>query len=434
MTKRIRARERDTILQSLRAGVTPSIGLQHIQVGRIQEIRALDRDIDMIIDGGSAFRLVYGDYGSGKTFFLTLIKSIALEKKLVTASADLSPDRRIHATQGQARNLYSELMRNISTRTKPDGNAMVNIVEKFITSSIELAKAKGIDPDIIISEKLAEMADHVGGYDFTFVIRAYYQGYITSNEDKKTSAIRWLRAEYSTKTQAFKALGVRTIISDVTFYDSLKLMAILVTKAGYTGLLINLDEMVNLYKLSNTKSRTANYEQLLRILNDCLQGHSSHIGFILGGTPEFLLDERKGLFSYEALRSRLSENSFAKQAGVTDYSSPALKLSNLTPEELFVLLKNIRNVFSSGDPANHSVSDEGLESFLNHCNETIGSSYFKTPRNTIRSFIDLLTVLDGSPHMQWEDLFQSTMIYKDDNSENETKASTKTDALAEFSL
>lgn len=432
MTKRIRAKERDTIIQSLRAGVSPSLGLQHIQVGRIQEVRAIKRDIERVADGGSAFRLVVGEFGSGKTFFLQLIRSIALEKKLVTASADLSPDRRIHASKGQARNLYCELMRNISTRTKPDGNAIVNIVEKFISNSIEQAKQRDVSPDLIITEKLAELADHVGGYDFTHVIRAYYQGYVDSDEIKKTAAIRWLRAEYTTKTQAVKSLGVRTIISDVSFYDSLKLMGLFVTKAGYSGLLVSLDEMVNLYKLNNTKSRTANYEQLLRILNDCLQGHSAHIGFILGGTPEFLTDERKGLFSYEALRSRLSENNFAKQAGVPDYSSPALKLSNLTPEELFVLLKNIRNVFSFGDPANHSVSDEGLESFLNHCNETIGSQYFKTPRNTIRSFIDLLTVLDGSPHMKWEDLIRSSTM--ENNTVEDGTTSSKSDSLAEFSL
>lgn len=434
MIKRIRSKERDTILQSLKAGVTPSVGIQHIQVGRAEEIRALNSDIDRIADGGSAFRLVVGEYGSGKTFFLSLIRSIALEKQLVCASADLSPDRRIHASGGQARSLYSELMKNMSTRTKTDGNALICIVEKFISSAINEANAQSLDPEGVIKAKLAILSEYVGGYDFTYVISSYYKGHTTSNDKLKTAAIRWLRAEFSTKTQALKAVGVRSIITDATFYESLKLMALFIHLAGYKGLLINLDEMVNVYKLHNTKARTSNYEQILRMLNDCLQGNSEHIGFILGGTPEFLTDERKGLYSYEALRSRLSENAFAKQAGITDYSAPALKLTNLTPEELFVLLRNIRNVYHSGDEDKFTISDHGLESFLSHCNESIGSSYFKTPRNTIKSFIDLLTVLESSTNLKWEDLINSVEVEDENTSASEVPKESQLGALTEFSL
>lgn len=434
MTKLIRTKERDTILQSLRTGVTPSIGIQHIQVGRIKEINALDGDINRIVDGGAAFRFIIGEFGSGKTFFLNLVKNIALEKKLVTVSADLSPDRRIHASQGQARSLYSELMKNISTRTKPDGNAMVSIVEKFITKAMGEAKSQNIDTVIVINNELAEISDYVGGYDFTSVISSYYQGYLDSNEKLKSNAIRWLRAEFTTKRQALKALGVRSIITDNNFYDSLKLMSLFVVKAGYNGMLINLDEMVNVFKLHNSQARSSNYEQILRILNDCIQGNASNIGFILGGTPEFLFDERKGLYSYEALRSRLSENTFAKDAGVVDYDSPALQLSNLAPEELYVLLKNIRHVYAQGKVEDYLVEDKCLETFLFHCNKTIGSAYFKTPRNTIKSFIDLLSVLDTSPELTFGDLIKSVNIDSESLSDDTIPNEKKENSLTEFSL
>ena len=412
-SKRLRPKERDSIIQSLKAGVTPKIGLQHIQVGRVNEVQALIRDIERIADGGSAFRLVIGDYGSGKTFFLEVIRSIAQEKKLVTVNADLSPDRRLHASSGQAQSLYAELMRNLGTRNKPDGNALTSIVERFITTARKSSDADSVPVDTIIQEQLSSLTELVGGYDFAKVIEAYWKAHETGNEHLKFCAVRWLRAEYSTKTEARNDLDVRTIISDTSFYDHLKLMSLFVRQAGYDGLLVNLDELVNLYKLTNKQARTSNYEQILRILNDCLQGSAEHLGFLMGGTPEFLLDPRRGLYSYEALQTRLAENTFAKRAGVTDYSSPTLHLANLSPEELYILLKNLRHVFASGDREDYLVPDEALLAFLNHCSKQIGDAYFRTPRNTIKAFVDMLEVLQQNPQIAWQELVGSIDIKKD---------------------
>lgn len=434
---KIRSKERDAIIQSLKSGVTPKIGIQHIQVGRSNELKALYRDIERVCDGGAAFRLIIGDYGSGKTFFLSVVRSIALEKMLVTVNADLSPDRRIHASQGQARNLYSELMRNIATRTKPDGNALSSIVEKFITIARQEANKEGIDVSEAIQNRLYALSDLVGGYDFAKVIEAYWNGHENSDDQLKSNAIRWLRAEYTTKTDARNDLGVRTIISDNHFYDALKLMSLFVKQAGYNGLMVNLDELVNLFKLHSTQARTSNYEQILRILNDCLQGSAENIGFLLGGTPEFLYDTRKGLYSYEALQTRLAENSFAQQANVIDYSSPALKLASLTPEELFILLKNLRHIFASGDPEEYLLDDNALKSFLNHCNKTIGSAYFTTPRNTIKAFINLLSVLEQNPQMDWQDFIANTSIEAEkpsDMEDDETEQGDENSELASFKL
>lgn len=417
VVNRLRPRDRDSIIQSLKAGVTPRIGLQHIQVGRVNEVKALLKDIDRIADGGSAFRLIIGEYGSGKTFFLEVIRSIAQERKLVTVNADLSPDRRIHASSGQARNLYSELMRNLATRSKPDGNALTSVVERFITSAQQHSHNNSLSVEKVIQDRLSSLTDLVGGYDFAKVIESYWRGHEDDNEHLKSCAIRWLRAEYTTKTEAKTDLGVRTIISDASFYDSLKLMSLFVRQAGYSGLLVNLDELVNLYKLNNKQARTSNYEQILHILNDCLQGKAEYLGFLLGGTPEFLLDPRRGLYSYEALQTRLAENSFAKKVGVIDYSSPSIHLANLSPEELFILLKNLRHVFAVGKTENYLVPDEALISFLEHCGKQIGEAYFRTPRNTIKAFIDMLSVLEQSENIIWKDMILSIDIKPEHNSD-----------------
>ena len=253
------------------------------------------------------------------------------------------------------------------------------------------------------TSKLAHLEEMVGGYDFAAVIARYWEGYDTDNEELKSSALRWLRGEYSTRTEARRDLGVRTIVDDASLYDQLKLMAAFAKEAGYQGVVVSLDEMVNLYKLVSSQARQSNYEQILRILNDVLQGTAQHIGFLMGGTPEFLMDTRRGLYSYAALQSRLAENSFARD-GMVDLRGPVIRLANLTPEDMFVLLTNIRRVMQDEDTA---VPDEALTAFMTHCSTRIGDAYFRTPRNTVKEFVNMLSVLEQNPGTGWRDLVGS---------------------------
>ena len=414
----IRPKERDAIVQSLRAGVVPRTGQHHIQVARVKEIEALLKDIERIADGGSAFRIVIGEYGSGKTFFLNLIRSIGLEKKLVVANADLNPDRRFHASGGQARSLYAELMRNVATRTKPEGGAVAAVVERFVSEAVGDAKRKGEGPEEAIKARLGVLTEMVNGYDFAQVIGSYWRGHEDGNDELKSNAIRWLRAEFSTKTDAKQALGVRTIVDDANGYDILKLFARFVRLAGFSGFLVCFDELVNLYKLASTQARNSNYEQILRILNDSLQGTAVGLGVLMGGTPEFLLDARRGLYSYTALQSRLAENTFAR-GGLVDYSGPVLRLANLTREDFYVLLEKLRHVFAYGDHAKYLLPDAALPAFMEHCSKRIGDAYFRTPRNTIKSFVNLLAVLEQNPSTDWKSLLDVVSIEKDTGEELE---------------
>ncbi|MFJ2032301.1 ATP-binding protein [Streptosporangium sp. NPDC087985] len=410
----IRPRERDALLQSLCAGVVPRAGQRHVQVGREPEVTALVSDIDRIAGGGSAVRFVIGDFGAGKTSFLHLVRSIAVEKKLVTVHADLNPDRRLHSSGGQARSLYAELMRNLATRARPDGGALTSVVERFVSTALAEAQHSGTDPGHVIRLRLAHLSEMTGGYDFAEVVGAYWRGQDSGDEQLKSAAVRWLRAEFSTKTEARSALGVRTIIDDSTFHDHLKLMSRFVRLDGYDGLLVCLDEMVNLYKLASTQARNANYEQILRILNDTLQGSAAHLGFVFGGTPEFLADTRRGLYSYAALQSRLAENTFAA-GGLVDYSGPVLRLAALTQEDLYVLLAKLRHVHAGGDPSRYLLGDEALPAFMQHCSGRIGEAYFRTPRTTIKAFRDLLAVLEQNPGVDWRQILPSVELAQEDN-------------------
>ncbi len=428
----IRTKDRDAVIQSLRAGVVPRTGQHLIQVGRVNELEALIKDIERIADGGSSFRIVVGEYGAGKTFFLNLVRAIALEKKLVTVHADLNPDRRLHASGGQARSLYAELTKNMATRTKPEGGALAGVVEKFVAQAKSDAKTSGKTAEELIRSRLESLTEMVNGYDFADVIAAYCKGFDGGNEQLKADAIRWLRGEFSTRTDARAALGVRTIIDDASVYDQIKLLARFVRLAGFSGLMVCLDEMVNLYKLANTQARNGNYEQILRILNDSLQGTADGLGFVLGGTPEFLFDIRRGLYSYPALQSRLAENTFARP-GIVDFSGPVMRLSSLSPEDFYVLLQKLRHVYSSGQPEKYLLPDEALPAFMNHCALRLGEAYFRTPRTTITAFINLLAVLEQNPELEWTALLEGIVVSKDEGGEADKQVE-KDDDLTSFKL
>lgn len=432
MKTSIRPRDRDAVIQSLRAGVVPRAGQHLIQVARGREVEALVSDIDRVADGGSSFRFVIGEYGAGKTFFLNLIRAIAMERKLVVVNADLNPDRRLHASGGQARSLYAELMRNLATRTKPDGGALPGVVQKFISTAQAEAKKQSKTTEEVIHSKLEQLTELVNGYDFADVIAAYCRGVEDDNDQLKSDAVRWLRGEFATKTDARAALGVRTIVDDSSVYDQLKLMARFVRLAGYAGLFVCLDELVNLYKLANSQARNSNYEQLLRMLNDSLQGSAVGLGFVLGGTPEFLLDTRRGVYSYSALQGRLAQNTFATDE-LVDFSGPVLRLSSLTLEDFYLLLGNIRHVYAGGDPTKYLLPDSAIASFMEHCANRIGDSFFRTPRTTITSFINLLAILEQNPGTDWKSLIDEVAVEPDQGG-NGDLAVDPDDELAAFKI
>ena len=416
----IRPRDRDRLMQALSAGVVPSIGQHHIAVGRAKELDAAVRNILRVADGGSSFTLVSGEYGSGKTFYLELVNAIALEKKLVVTRADLDPQRRLYATQGQARSLYRELMRNISTRAKPEGEALASIVEKFVGSAKSEAREAAASVESVIHRKLDELKQLTNGYDFADVIAAYCRGHDEGNEQLKSDAMRWLRGEFNTRTDARRALGVGSIVDDDTVYDQLKLMARFVRLAGYAGLWCGFDECVILYKMKSPQARDMNYEQILRMLNDSLQGNTVGLGLVLSGTPEFLMDPRRGLYSYGALHLRLTQNKFATGTYV-DYSGPVLRLSALTPEDFFVLLQKIRHVHAAGVPEAYLLPDEGIVAFMEHASKRVGDSYFRTPRTTITSFIHLLAVLEQNREAKWQDLLGAVEVARDTGGDEERR-------------
>ena len=409
----IKRRERDAILQSLQAGLVPRLGLHLIQVGRKQEVEAILADLGRIEEGGAAFRIVVGRFGSGKSFFMNLIRNLALQKRIVVLQADMSMERRLQASGGEARALYSELVKNLAIKNKPDGGALRNLCEGWIsTVQYDVTQSGGKEEDVKkrIFEDLKSLQDHVGGFEFTEVLAKYYEGYVSGNDVLQGAALRWLRAEYTTKTEARQDLGIRRIIDDDNFYDSLKLLAAFCIKAGHSGLLVNIDEMVVLsHRLPSARARQTNYESLLTILNDCLQRNVRGLGFLMAGTDECLEDKRRGLYSYEALRSRLVENRLAGD-GAVDFSGPVVRLQNLAPEELLVLLRNVRHVHAYGDPAKYIVTDDALVAVLKKASETLGAEYYKTPRDIVRSFVGLLNVLEQNPSRKWQDFLEQGLV------------------------
>ena len=414
MNNQIPARIANILINALKGGVVPRVGLEYITVGRAQEIAAILHDIDMISDGGASFRFIVGKYGSGKSFLLQTIRNYATAKGFAVVDADLSPERRFAGTKGQGLATYKELLRNLSTKSKPDGGALPLILEKWISGIQASVKARtdldGDDLEKQVEKQIyavtGSLEGMVNGFDFAKAIVTYWRAYRQNNDTMKSNVLKWFRGEYASRREAKADLDINFIVTDETWYDFLKILAVFLVSAGYKGLLVLIDELVNIFKIPNSITRHNNYEKILTIYNDVLQGKAGHIGFLMGGTPQCIEDKYKGVFSYEALRSRLSEGHFSSD-GFKDLSAPIIRLQMLTQEEMYVLVEKLRDTHAQLYSYVPSLKHDDLVYFLTVEYNRVGADTHITPREIIRDFIELVGILHQNPHKSVGDILGS---------------------------
>lgn len=424
MTQRIPKRVLAGLLNSISAGVVPRMGAPYIAIGRNEEVKAILSDLETVNDGGGSMRFIIGKYGSGKSFLIQLVRGYALERGFITADADLSPERRICGTNGTGIATYRELIKNLASQSSPDGGALQQIITRWLSELQAKVAGEGLEPGSeafvkrltsMIYSVTKDMETQIGGFDFATVLSIYYKAYINDDEEKKSAAIRWLRGEYGTKSEARAALGagLTGIICDQNWYDYIKLLAVFFRRLGYRGFVVFIDECVNLYKLTNRISRENNYEKLLSMFNDTLQGRAEGLELIFGGTPQFLEDERRGLFSYEALKSRLFENRFAVD-GYKNLIGPVIRLRRLSDEELYALIKRLTLLHAQYYSWEPRVSDAELKVFLDHCLSRAGADTMITPREIIRDYTGLLNVLLQNPQAKFTELVSGATLSHSD--------------------
>ncbi|MBQ9062827.1 MAG: ATP-binding protein [Eubacterium sp.] len=405
-----------TVLNSLKGGVVPRIGLPYITVGRKNEIEALPHDVDIISEGGASFRFIVGRYGAGKSFLLQTIRNYVMDRGFVVADADLSPERRLQGTRGQGLATYRELIGNLSTKTKPEGGALTLVLDRWISAvQSEAAQETGLSPDdpalaAATDQKIyavtASVSELVHGFEFAKLLSAYYHAYVEGDDDTKAKVVRWFRGEYALKREAKEELGVNIIITDDDWYDYLKLFAAFFRQAGYAGMMIMVDELVNLYKIPNSITRQYNYEKMLTMYNDTLQGKAKYLGIIMSATPQALEDKRRGIYSSEALRSRRAEGRFSRP-GARALLAPVIRLDPLTAEEMLVLCEKLADMHAGLYGYDRSVTTEDLAGFIKVEYGRIGADQNITPREVIRDFIELLDLLYQNPGMHLAELLES---------------------------
>lgn len=413
--RRVPKRIAQTVLNSLKGGVVPRIGLPYITVGRKAEIEALLHDVDVIQEGGASFRFIVGRYGSGKSFLLQTIRNYVMDKNFVVVDGDLSPERRLQGSKGQGLATYRELIQNLSTKTRPEGGALTLILDRWINSVQTQVVSEGIasdDPkfEAAVDQKIyaviSSLNELVHGFDFAKLLNMYYHAYMSGDDETKAKVVKWFRGEYSHKTEAKKDLGVDIIISDSDWYEYLKLFATFFRQAGYAGLMIMIDELVNIYKIPNAISRQYNYEKILTMYNDTLQGKAKYLGIIMCGTPQAVEDRRRGVYSYEALRSRLASGKFA-QEGARDMYAPVIRLEPLTAEEMLVLTEKLADMHANLYGYKRTITDNDLAQFIKIEYARVGADTSITPREIIRDFIELLDIVWQNPDKKITDLLNS---------------------------
>lgn len=428
-----------TLINSLKGGVVPRVGLPYITVGRKAEIDALLHDVDIIADGGASFRFLVGQYGSGKSFLLQTIRNYVMAKNFVVVDADLSPERRLQGTRGQGLATYKELIRNMSTKTKPEGGALSLILDRWISnvqaSVMEEHNLSLSDPRLnaLVERKISgviySLNEMVHGFDFARLLTVYYQAHIDADDALKAKVLKWFRGEYATKTDARQELGVNIIITDDDWYEYLKIFATFLHQAGYAGMLILIDELVNLYKVPNAITRQYNYEKILTMYNDTMQGKAQHLGIIMCGTPQCMEDPRRGIYSYEALRSRLAEGHFAGQH--KDLLSPVIRLQPLTPEEMLILVEKLADIHAELYGYSQIVTAQDMVDFIQIEFGRIGADSHITPREVIRDFIEVLDILFQNPQLKLKALLGSQDFHYARNAVEEAQTD---EAFAEFEL
>ncbi len=403
------------IINSLKGGVVPRVGLPYVTVGRTREIEALLRDIEIIGEGGASFRFIAGRYGSGKSFLMQTVRNYAMDRGFAVCDADLSPERRLQGTRGQGLATYRELISNLATKTRPEGGALGLVLDRWIGNVQTDVAGEGLDPDSPefsaevekrIYTVIRSANELVHGFDFARLLSAYYRAHVNGDDDTKSMVLKWFRGEYQTKTEAKNELGVNAVINDDDWYDYLKLFAHFLKQAGYSGLIIFIDELVNIYKVPNTVTRNNNYEKILTMYNDTLQGKARNLGIIMGGTPEALEDKRRGVYSYEALRSRLAEGKFASE-GRRDMLAPVIRLEPLTSEEMLVLTEKLADIHAGLYKYGSTITQNERIDFIKLEYERIGADTHITPREVIRDFIELLDILMQSPGSSAADILGS---------------------------
>ncbi|MCR4890062.1 MAG: ATP-binding protein [Ruminococcus sp.] len=437
-TLKIPKRIASAVINSLKGGVVPRTGLPYITVGRETEIDALLHDVDIIADGGASFRFIVGKYGSGKSFLLQTIRSHVMDRGFVVVDADLSPERRLQGTKGQGLATYKELISNMSTKTRPDGGALTLILDKWISSvQAETAAETGlstVSPAFVkavekkIFEVISALNEMVHGFDFAKLLTIYYRSYAEGNDENKAKVVKWFRGEYSTKTEAKSELGVNIIITDDDWYEYIKLFAVFLKRAGYSGLLVLVDELVNIYKIPNAITRQYNYEKILTMYNDTLQGKARYLGIIMGGTPQCIEDTRRGVYSYEALRSRLAEGRFGRE-GVKDMLAPVIHLTPLTYEEMLVLTEKLADIHAGLFGYERMITQDDMVAFIKLEFGRIGAGSHITPREVIRDFIELLDIVYQNPQINI-----SQFILSEDMPSSETAGENVEDEFAEFEI
>ena len=428
-----------TLINSLKGGVVPRVGLPYVTVGRKAEIDALLHDVEIIADGGASFRFIVGKYGSGKSFLLQTIRNYVMAKNFVVVDADLSPERRLQGTRGQGLATYKELVRNMSTKTKPEGGALSLILDRWISSVQQEAMASSglsiteaqLAPLVEkqISAVIGSLNELVHGFDFARLLTLYYRAHVSGDDETKAKVLKWFRGEYATKTEARQELGVNIVITDDDWYEYLKIFACFLKQAGYAGMLILIDELVNIYKIPNAITRQYNYEKILTMYNDTMQGKAQHLGIILCGTPQCMEDPRRGVYSYEALRSRLAEGRFSGQH--KDLLSPVIRLQPLTLEEMLILVEKLADIHAGLYEYAQIVTQQDMVDFIEIEFGRIGADSHITPREVIRDFIEVLDIVYQNPDVKVRALLGSEDFTYAQNAVQEAAAD---EQFAEFEL
>ncbi|WP_405393441.1 BREX system ATP-binding protein BrxD [Microbispora hainanensis] len=398
---KVSERRRREVVDALRRGTVPSAGLDLLAVGLDRFAEALDAELTTAVQGGSVFKAVRGEYGSGKTFFARWLAERAKRRGLAVAEVQISEtETPLHRLE----TVYRRLCENLSTAEFPP-SALRSVVDAWMFTLEEDSLADGVPETdsealdaavtALLDKRLAEVSRSAP--TFAAALRGYRTAVAKGDASTAEGVLAWLGGQPHVAASAKRAAGVR---GDLDHFGALGFLQGLLTvlrDSGHPGLLLVLDEVETLQRVrSDVRDKALN--ALRQLVDEVDSGRFPGLYVLVTGTPAFF-EGPQGVQRLAPLAARLATD-FTTEPRFDNPRAVQIRLPGFTLDGLLELGARARDLYAAGaSPRVGEVVDDGyIADLAQAVAGSLGGKVGVAPRVFLKKLIgDVLDRVDQFP-------------------------------------
>lgn len=391
-----------TLLNALRNGTVPDLGLEEIAVGLDPQVAAVEEGLAFVSRGKSGYKFLRGDYGAGKTFLSSLVCSQATEKgflfsKVVVSAADTPLYRLI--------SVYRRLCEGLSRNTRNPGGQFRSILDRWLYSleeKVEELHGIGEDDDGFaeavsaqVDRELLELGDTAGR--MAACIKGYHQAQLAGDYGQAMALLDWMTGNDKVAASMKKTAGVTGSLGSEDVLPFLQGLLQIVRASGeQKGLVVVIDEVETILRLRRPE-RTKSLEVLRQLVDACDRHEFPGLYLLFTGTPDFF-DSPQGVPSLPPLHDRIK---VSFQDDLPDnLRQPQIRLRAFDQARLEAVAKKVRQVYPAAMPLEQVVTDDVIIALSDAMTAGFGGRIEVIPRLFLRAWVDLLDRADQHPGFQ----------------------------------